>query len=62
MRFFYQMSIRLESLNMLLTTTLSVPFNVKELTMMLLVGYDNDDDGDDDDGDENCDAFNENHV
>ena len=47
---------------MLLTTTLSVPFNVKELTMMLLVGYDNDDDGDDDDGDENCDAFNENHV
>ena len=58
MRFFYQMSIRLESLNMLLTTTLSVPFNVKELTMMLLVGYD--DDGDD--GDENCDAFNENHV
>ena len=43
--FFYQMSIRLESLNMLLTTTLSVPFNVKELTMMLLVGYDDDDDG-----------------
>ena len=61
MRFFYQMSIRLESLNMLLTTTLSVPFNVKELTMMLLVG-DDDDDDDEVDGDENCDAFNENHV